>query len=83
MHFQHFHLFQKYVSTQFNAKIKVVGSDFVGEFRTFTKLLNEQGITHRLNCPHTSHQNGKVERKHRHIVELGLTLLAYAVMPIT
>jgi histone deacetylase 1/2 len=27
-------------------------------------------------------QNGPAERKHRHIVEVGLSLLAYASMPL-
>jgi hypothetical protein len=31
---------------------------------------------HRLTCPHTSQQNGIAERKHRHVMEMGLTLLA-------
>lgn len=34
-------------------------------------------------CPHTSAQNGRIERKHRHITEMGLTLLAQATMPLT
>lgn len=36
----------------------------------------------RYSCPHTHHQNGKVERKHRHLVETGLTLIAQASMPL-
>src|ERR1044072_7297090 len=40
--------------------------------------LTNLGIVHRLACPHTHHQNGSVERKHRHIVDMGLTLLAHA-----
>lgn len=36
----------------------------------------------RESCPYTSVQNGRAERKHRHIVELGLTLLAQAKMPL-
>jgi histone deacetylase 1/2 len=36
----------------------------------------ENGILHRRTCPHTSQQNGTAERKHRHIVDMGLTLLA-------
>ncbi|RVW86157.1 Retrovirus-related Pol polyprotein from transposon RE2 [Vitis vinifera] len=35
----------------------------------------------RISCPHTHQQNGVVERKHRHIVENALTLLARASMP--
>jgi histone deacetylase 1/2 len=45
-------------------------------------LLHELGIQHRLTCPHTSHQNGTVERKHRQIVEMGLTLLSHASLPL-
>lgn len=75
-------MFQNYVTTQFNSKIKVFQYDYYGQFRPFTKLLNEQGIIHRMTCHHTSHQNGTLERKHRHIMEIGLTLLACALMPI-
>lgn len=37
--------------------------------------------THLFTCSYTSIQNGRVERKHRQIVESGLTLLAQAEMP--
>ena len=53
-----------------------------GEFRAFTKYFQTHGITHRLICPHTHHQNGTVERKHRHLTEVGLTLLAQASMTL-
>ncbi|GKA29576.1 putative RNA-directed DNA polymerase [Tanacetum coccineum] len=36
------------------------------------------GIIHRRSCPHTSKQNDFVERRNRHVVETGLTLLAQA-----
>lgn len=75
--------FYKYVTTQFNTIIKADQSNFGGEFMPFTSYLKELGIIHRLTCPHTSHQNGIVERKHRHILEMGLTFLAHAAMPIT
>ncbi|GJS63973.1 retrovirus-related pol polyprotein from transposon TNT 1-94 [Tanacetum coccineum] len=39
------------------------------------------GIIHRRSCPHTSEQNGFVERRNRHVVEIGLTLLAQACVP--
>jgi hypothetical protein len=39
------------------------------------------GIHHRLICPHTHEQNGTVERRHRHIVETGLTLLGKCKAP--
>lgn len=34
-----------------------------------------------MSCPYTSQQNGRAERKHRHIVDFCLTLLAQAQMP--
>lgn len=40
------------------------------------------GISHRVSCPHTHQQNVVVERKHRHIVETGLALLAHSSLPI-
>jgi hypothetical protein len=44
----------------------------------FTKI----GITHLVSCPHTYQQNGPTERKHRHIVKVGLSLLVHAFMPL-
>lgn len=36
---------------------------------------------HRFSCPHTPQQNGLAERKHRHIADMGRTLLHTAHMP--
>ncbi|KAB2087948.1 hypothetical protein ES319_A04G140300v1 [Gossypium barbadense] len=35
-----------------------------------------------LSYPHTSEQNKVAERKHRHIVETGLTILAQSNLPM-
>ena len=74
--------FKSMVELQYNLPIKSVQTDGGGEFRPLTQFLTTLGITHRLTCPHTHHQNGSVERKHRHIVETGLTLLANAKLPL-
>ena len=63
-------------------KIKSVQSDWGGEYRPFSALLASHDISHKIICPHTHHQNGVVERKHRHIVDLGLTLLYHASLPL-
>ncbi|KAG8491470.1 hypothetical protein CXB51_014668 [Gossypium anomalum] len=73
-----FSQFQKMIATQFGKTIKKFQSDWGGEFRAFSSILADQGILHHVSCPHTSEQNGVVERKHWHIVETGLTLLAQA-----
>jgi hypothetical protein len=43
----------------------------------FQSFLTKDGIIHRKSCPYTSQQNGIAERKLRHILETGLTLLAH------
>ena len=58
--------FKSMVELQLNTKIKSIQSDWGGEYRPFSNLLASVGISHRLICPHTHHQNGVVERKHRH-----------------
>ena len=54
---------------QFNQKIVSFQSDFGGEFQALSKYFTEQGISHRISCPHTPAQKGTAQRKHRHIIE--------------
>lgn len=69
------------VERQFSTKIKQIQTDWGGEYRSLPKFFKEIGIVHRLPCPHTHEQNGKIERRHRHIVETGLALLAHGSVP--
>jgi hypothetical protein len=73
--------FQALVQRLFNRKILVVQFDRGGEYERLNSLFRTVGILHQVSCPHTHQQNGAVERKHRHIVEMGLPLLAHASMP--
>jgi transposase InsO family protein len=75
-----FKQFKVLAETQFCCKIKQLQSDGGGEFTSlrFQQLLSLNGIIHRKSCPHTSQQNGLAERKLRHILETGLTLLAHS-----
>ena len=77
-----FQNFKSSVELQLNIKIKCVQSDRGVEYRPFAALLASYGISHRLICPHIHHQNGVVEKKHRHIVDLGFTLLRHATLPL-
>ncbi|KAJ6733370.1 hypothetical protein OIU74_005177 [Salix koriyanagi] len=70
-----FQQFQLLVERQFSCKIKTVQTDWGGEYRKLNSFFKTIGIHHRLICPHTHEQNGTVERRHRHIVETGITLL--------
>jgi hypothetical protein len=57
-------------------------SDWGGEYEPLNSFFKQIGITHHVSCPHAHQQNGFAERKHRHIVEVGLSLLAQASMPL-
>jgi histone deacetylase 1/2 len=70
--------FQTHVERLIKHKIIHVQSDWGGEYRNFNTFFDKLGISHRVSCPHTHQQNGAAERKHRHIIETGLTLLAHA-----
>jgi hypothetical protein len=54
-----------------------------GEYQKLhNQIFTSLGIAHRVSCPHTHQQNGSTERKHRHIVETGLALLAHVGVPL-
>ncbi|KAF7802908.1 Retrovirus-related Pol polyprotein from transposon TNT 1-94 [Senna tora] len=75
--------FKYMVELQVGLPIKFIQSDWGGEFRSFTSFLKTHGIIHRVSCPYAHQQNGSVERKHRHITELGLAMLAYTSLPLS
>ena len=76
-----FKVFQLHVERLFDRKIKAIQTNWGGEYRSLHNYFSSLGILHRLSCPHTHKQNGTVERKHRHLVETGLSLLAKASIP--
>ena len=59
-----------------------VQSDWGGEYEKLNSFFRSIGIAHHASCPHAHQQNGSAERKQRHIVEVGLSLLAHASMPL-
>jgi transposase InsO family protein len=62
----------------FSLRIKQLQTDGGGEYSSsaFSKFLADHGIFHQTTCPHTSQENRIAERKHRHIIEPRLSLLA-------
>lgn len=66
-----------------NTKLKLYAMMKVGSLSLLIQFTSENGIQIQLACPYTSAQNGRVERKHRHIVETGLAMFAQAKMPLT
>ncbi|GAA0144838.1 transmembrane signal receptor [Lithospermum erythrorhizon] len=68
--------FRALVENYFNTKIKTLKTDWGGEYINLPLL----GIQHQVSCLHTLEQNGFAKRRHRQIVETGLTLLANSSM---
>ena len=75
--------FKTMVEIFFSYNIASVQSDNGGEFLPLHNKLTSIGVSYRFSCPHTHHQMGSVERKHRHIVDTGLALLAHASAPLS
>jgi len=80
--FQRFKGFQNLVERQFGKKIQTMQTDWGGEYQALNSFFKRVGINHHVSCPHAHQQNGSAERKHRHIVEVGLTLLSHSSMPL-
>jgi transposase InsO family protein len=75
--------FKTLVENLFSCRIKQFQYDNGGEYAStkFIDFLNSNGILHRLTCLYISQQNGMAKRKHQHIMEIGLTLLAQSWLP--
>jgi len=63
--------FKNFAEKQTGHTLKVIQIDNAKEFLCFKNFTHEFGIHHRFICPHTHEQNGTIERKHRHITEMG------------
>uniref|UniRef100_A0A2N9GKR4 Integrase catalytic domain-containing protein n=1 Tax=Fagus sylvatica TaxID=28930 RepID=A0A2N9GKR4_FAGSY len=79
--------FKHFKSTMENIldyKLKILRSDCGGEYSKseFQSFCSSNGILHQFSCPHTFQQNGIVERKHRHIVDMALTLISQSSLPL-
>ncbi|XP_074297796.1 uncharacterized protein LOC141628572 [Silene latifolia] len=67
--------FLSMVNTQFSKQVKVVRSDNGTEFHHMADYFLQQGIQFQTSCVGTPQQNGRVERKHRHILNVARALL--------
>lgn len=78
-------LFVTMARTQFEAKVKVIRSDNALELSKSYEVLEffaNTGITHQTSCVQTPQQNGVVERKHKHLLEVSRALLFQSSLPI-
>jgi hypothetical protein len=68
------------IETQHNSKVKIVRCDNGVEF-TIPQLYSSKGIIHKTTCVESPEQNGRVERKHQDILNVGIALLFQANLP--
>ncbi|RVW45771.1 Retrovirus-related Pol polyprotein from transposon RE1 [Vitis vinifera] len=80
-----FQKFHKMIETQYNAKVWVLRSDNGGEYQSsdLQKYFEGYGIIHQTTCSNTPQQNGVVERKNRHLLEVVYASLIAAKTPIS
>ncbi|KAJ8765425.1 hypothetical protein K2173_013183 [Erythroxylum novogranatense] len=74
--------FEQLIKRQFSKNILAFHSDWGGEYQRLHQYFRKNGINHRIACLYTHEQNGTAERKIRHLVDTGLTLLAHAHLPL-
>jgi len=72
------------MKTQFGAIVKVIRSDNGLEFQGSTALdfYAKKGIIHHTSCVGRPQQNGIVERKHKHLLEVARSLMIQAGLPL-
>lgn len=72
-----------YVETQFSTCVKILQSDFGGEYMShaFQSFLQQKGILSQRSCPYTPQQNGFAERKNHHLLNVVRTLMIESSVP--
>lgn len=77
--------FCSYVENHFHSSIKTIRTDYAPEFsdKFCIKFMREHGIVHQTTCSHRPQQNARVERKHRHILEVARALKLQSGLPNT
>lgn len=75
--FSMFKKFLTYAKTQYQVIVKKIRSDSSGEYTSheFQEYLQQKGILSQRSCLNTPQQNGMVEHKNRHLIDVTRTLL--------
>jgi transposase InsO family protein len=68
------------VENQFEKKVKTVRSDNGPEF-LMQDFYAKKGILHQKSCVYTPQQNGRVERRHQHILNISRALMFLSKLP--
>ncbi len=78
-----FQTLHKMIQTQFSLTIKVFQLENAQEYhdKSFLSILDSNGTFPHHSCPYTFQQNGRAERKLRHILDVMRTLLISSSIP--
>jgi len=68
------------VKNQLEKKVKSIRSDNGPEF-LMQELYAERGILHQRSCVYTPQQNGRIERRHQHILNISRALMFQSKLP--
>ena len=74
--------FKSMVEKYFKASLVTLYTDGGTEYKSLKSYFVSQGIQHQVSPPYTPEHVGSAERKHRHVVETGLTMLHKAFLPL-
>lgn len=76
--------FLAYVTKQFGTSVKSIRSDNGTEIvqHSCTSLFTSLGIVHQKSIPGNPQQNGRVERKHRHLLDTARAIRIHANLPL-
>ncbi len=81
--FQHFLNFKTMVEKEKGVSIKCPRSNGGGEYfsNEFSEYLKKHGIQKKYSCSYSPQQNGVIERKKKHIVEIARAMLNEKNLP--
>ncbi|CAL1400034.1 unnamed protein product [Linum trigynum] len=69
------------VKNQFSVSVKTIRTDQGQEFH-MTEFYSAHGIVHEMSCVYTAQQNGRVERKHQHLLNVARSLKFQSGLPL-